>query len=77
MTTIDHANQLSNATFSSIETAFYYLFATPAGWTFWGVLALYVLYGILSDVADRPKPSQAAIAEAERRYKEVFGKEER
>jgi hypothetical protein len=61
MTTIERANQLSDATFSNIEVAFYYLFATPIGWTFWGVLAFLIVWGILSDAADRPampKPAQ-------------------
>jgi hypothetical protein len=49
MTPIEHAQQLSDATFFNIETAFYYAFATPIGWTFWGVLAFLIVWGIASD----------------------------
>jgi hypothetical protein len=73
MTTLERANQLSDATFSNIEIVFYYLFATPIGWTFWGVLAGLIIWGFLIDLAELPpKQSKEAIAEAERKYKEAF-----
>ena len=73
MTTIDRASQLSDATFANIEVAFYYLFATPAGWTFWGVLALLIIWAILSDAeamaAERRRLERGAQLRAEQQQR--------
>lgn len=70
MTTIDRATQLSDATFSGIEVAFYYLFATPVGGVIWGVLAFLVLYSIAADAEERNADERRRALAEQRRAEE-------
>ena len=57
MTTAQRAEQLSDATFSGVETAFLYMFTTPAGWVILGVVGSVVGIALLQLLLeDVPNP---------------------